>query len=165
VPRDDTAERVRIAYYKAKAANPKLTQREFAAKALPSVTKKERKPESGERYLRLILKGERSGREIVAKGSRTDAGGFRDRFQVVVKDKAGNARSLNLVGLGAKSTLDIPLLETELRNRPELLAAKRDEWARRYKIEQEDFDPDSFEIRRVRRHRKHAAQIVLEHTA
>lgn len=156
VKRDPDAERITAAYHRAKAANPKLTQRQFAEKALPKLSGKKRKPSSGERYLRFLLKGERSGSELMERAEETLPGGRRDAFQVIVPDAEGNERSFDLTVEGGRSTLDIPLIEQQLRDDPSILAAKRDEWARRYALKGTDLRIDKFTVRRVRRHRKHA---------
>lgn len=162
--RDPDAERITAAYHRAKAANPKLTQRQFAEKVLPKLSGKKRKPASGERYLRFLLKGERSGSELMARAEETLPGGQADAFQVIVPDAEGNERSFDLTAIGGRSTLDIPLIEQQLRDDPSILAAKRDEWARRYALKGTDLRIDQFRVRRVRRHRKYGVTLALPHS-
>jgi hypothetical protein len=168
---DPDAQRIAVSYYRAKAANPKLTQREFARKTFPTITERwgdakshseQRRIElSGARYLRLVLEGKRTGRVNVKRGTFVRGGGSPDLFQVFVPIEGGGWKSFDLGAVGARSTFDIPLVETRLREDMSALEAKRRAWAQRYALRDNEINIDSFEVRRVTRHRKHSVSISL----
>ncbi len=168
---DPDAQRIAAAYDAAKRANPRLTQGEFARKTFPTITERygaatsrreQRKIEkSGARYLRLVLEGKRTGRVNVRRGTITRPGGQVDLFQVFVPIAGGGWKSFDLGAVGARSTFDIPLIEEQLRRDPSGLEAKRRAWAERYALRDADIGTDSFEVRRVTRHRRHAVHISL----
>jgi hypothetical protein len=167
---DPDAQRIAAAYYRAKAANPKLTQGEFARKSFPTIserygeaksrTKQKSIENSGARYLRLVLEGKRTGRVNVKRSMATRPGGQNDLFQVFVP-VGGDWKSFDLTAIGARSTFDIPLIEAQLRADPSALLTKRDAWAQRYAIRPNKIDTDAFEVRRVQRHRRHRVRISL----
>lgn len=156
---DANAQRIASAYLRAKAANPKLTQKEFARKAMPTVAKrwrdaktpaeKRRIEESGARYLRLVLEGKRTGRVNVERAVPKKRGASRTLFQIIVRDKHGNARSFNITSEGSYSALDIPYIEQQLRESPEILDARRREWAYRYADDFADFDIDDVSVEKI----------------
>lgn len=111
---DPNAVRIANAYYKAKILHPDLTQAQFAATALPSVSGKQRSPESGARYLRLILANARgkqshyqtrTGAKIVARANIHRA--EPNIYQVHVRMTNGEQRSFNVVSPEFTSQLDV----------------------------------------------------------
>lgn len=166
-----SADRVARAYYQAKIANPKMTQGEFARKAMPTIQRrydeakspaeKRRIEESGSRYLRLVLEGKRTGRVNVEQAGRYRAGRGDDLYQVLVTDTKGIKRSFNLVGINTGSQLDVPLVEAALRGNPRAIENRIYAWRERYDIEIELEDIADFEVRRVLQHNKHAERISL----
>lgn len=169
------ARAIEQAYYHAKIANPKLTQREFARKALPTIqqryddakspAEKRRIEESGARYLRLVLEGKRTGTKNVGIARKVRIGQGSDQFQATIRDANGNVRSFDIVGIGARSQLDVPLMEAELREHRDIFGRKLTEWTRRYgdafgELDIEDL-LDTLQVRRVLIHRKHAERIAL----
>jgi len=168
---DPDAQRIAQSYRAAKAANPQLTQGEFARKSFPTISERyhdaksrnEQKKieQSGARYLRLVLEGKRTGRINVQRGTATLGGGLPDAYQVFVPVAGGGWKSFDLEAAGGRSTFDIPLLEARLRETPDVLETKRNEWARRYAIQGSELRVENFEVRRVQRHRKRAVHIDL----
>jgi hypothetical protein len=168
---DVAADEIAEAYFTAKVANPKLTQREFARKAMPTIStrydnakskaEKKRIEESGARYLRLVLEGKRTGRVNVERAQQFRAGSGPDLFQVMVRDSKGVMRSFDLSAVGGRSQLDVPLIEQQLRDNPRAIENRIFAWRERYDIEIEIEDIADFEVRRVLVHRKHSERIVL----
>lgn len=168
---DPDAQKIAAAYYRAKLANPKLTQGEFARKTFPTITERhsaaksraeQRKIEqSGARYLRLVLEGKRTGRINVQRGELKRPGGQVDLYQVFVPIAGGGWKSFDLGAIGGRSTFDIPLIEVRLREDMSALDAKRQQWAQRYALRGNEINIEDFEVRRVTRHRKHAVHISL----
>lgn len=172
---DPDARAIQSAYYRAKLANPKLTQREFARKAMPTIQRRyddaksadERRKieQSGARYLRLVLEGKRTGRVNVRQASRAKPGQGHDQFQASIRDASGNVRSFDVYGVGARSQLDVPFMETQLRTHREIFDRKLAEWRSRYADAFGEMDVDdmldTLQIRRVLTFRKHAERIVL----
>lgn len=168
---DVAADEIAEAYFAAKVANPKLTQREFARKAMPTVStrydnaktkkEKERIEESGARYLRLVLEGKRTGRVNVERAQQFRGGQGADQYQVMVRDSKGVVRSFDLTAVGARSQLDVPLIEQQLRVNPQAIQNRIYAWRERYNVEIEIEDIADFEVRRVLVHRKHAETIVM----
>lgn len=166
-----SADRIAAAYVAAKMANPKLTQREFARKAMPTIANRyqeaktpaeRRKIEnSGARYLRLVLQGKRSGRVNVEQAARFRPGQSTDLYQVRVTDSKGIVRSFNLVGINTRSQLDLPLVEAKLREDMRPIENRIWAWRERYDIEIELDDIADWEVRRVLTHRRHAERIIL----
>lgn len=141
------------AWFRAKAANPKLTQREFEIKAL------DRNPKKADgRYLRLILEGKRSGRILVREAYETPGGGMANVFNISMPDAEGNVRSFNIYaepppGQARFSRLDVPVVEQRIREHPEILESKAAQFARRYNVKQSDIRTDRFNVHRVVRQR------------
>jgi hypothetical protein len=168
---DPDAQRIQAAYDRAKIANPKLTQGEFARKTFPTISERygEAKSrgeqrdieKSGARYLRLVLEGKRTGRVNVRRATFTRPGGQNDLFQVFVPIAGGGWKSFDLGAVGARSTFDIPLIEEQLRRDASGLEAKQREWSQRYALTGNDIRIEGFEVRRVTRHRRHAVHISL----
>lgn len=168
-PRSRDARYIADAYYRAKTANPRLTQGEFARKSFPTIAERyanarngaERKriEQSGARYLRLVLEGKRTGAVNVKRGTRSK--GFPDLFQVFVPVQGGGWKSFDLGAAGARSTFDIPLVEQRLRENSAPLEARARIWAQRYALAQSELRIDNFEVRRVTKHRRHAEYIDL----
>jgi hypothetical protein len=160
------------AWREAKAANPKLTQEEFARRALPSPKHKQRAKGSGARYLRKILRGERTGAELYREGRATPPSGQSDLFQVDVccpatEDTPGAeeisrrwyiCRSFDLEAIGARSTLDVFAIERH----PEIrraVSAKMAQWRSEYS----EFGcaKPLVTVRRVRKHTKYSETVVI----
>lgn len=146
-------------YRAAKRANPKMTQGDFAVMTHPTISaryhaassasEKRRIKESGARYIRLELAGERSGRTNVQMG-RIGHGG---RYQVFTP-VGDEWKSFNLLtGSKFRSTFDIPELTIRLQ-RGQVLKEKQAEFARRYKIRRNEIDIDNIEVRRIQRYKK-----------
>lgn len=167
----ESADEIAEAWFAAKVANPKITQKEFARKAMPTVStrydnaktkkEKERIEESGARYLRLVLEGKRTGRVNVERAHQYRAGSGGDLYQVMVTDSKGITRSFDLGAVGSRSQLDVPLIEQQLRDNPQPILTRINQWRERYNVEIEIEDIADFEVRRVLIHRKHAEHIVL----
>lgn len=138
---DRASREVRDAWFRAKAADPTLTQKRFEKEALG------RENPDG-RYLRLILEGKRSGRLIVREQTAVPGGGSSSLYQAVFTDRSGNVRSFNVVGAGASGGLAAPLVHDSLVRSgvPSAVIAK---WAAKYDIDMGDIDPDSLTVRRV----------------
>lgn len=168
---DASALQVETAYRRAKAANPKLTQGEFARKALPTVSTRyddaksdaERRKieQSGARYLRLVMEGKRTGRVNVEQAGRFRPGSSRDLYQVMVTDSKGVKRSFNLIGINTRSQLDLPLVEAKLRDDMRAIEERIAAWRDRYNIELELDDIADWDVRRVLTHRRHAETIAI----
>lgn len=172
---DANAQEIASAYYRAKIVNPKLTQREFARKGMPTISaryqeaesaaERKRIEQSGARYLRLVLEGKRTGRVNVEKAKRFRPGQGSDQFQVFLRDKMGVPRSFDLTAVGARSQLDVPTVEAQLRNNPAAIAKRIAQWRERYAeldIDEDDIADMEFEVRRVQIFRKHAERINLD---
>lgn len=113
------------------------------------------------RYFRMIRDGERSGDDLWAEAAQHYGGGRSDIFQVEMPDAHGNWRSFNLSAVNARSKFDIPTIEAQLRNDPDLLDRKVREWERRYDIKAGDLDSSRFRVRRILSVRKPLARLVI----
>jgi hypothetical protein len=163
---------IAAAYQRAKRNDPTITQGQYAVRAYPTISERYRHATtdaerrrielSGARYHRLVLAGQRSGRVNIERGAAVRTGGSVDLFQVFIPVSGQKEWvSFDLTGIGAKSTFDIPSIEAQLRNNPDILARKAAQFARRYDLQRSDLHAEAFEIRRVTRHRKRAERIVI----
>jgi hypothetical protein len=149
---EQSSKEVRDAWFRAKAANPSLTQRQFEREAMGVENP------TG-RYLRLVLEGKRSGRLIVREQTAVQPGGARGLFQLVIRDKSGNViGSRNVIGGGTTTGLDAPLVHQRLSQQGELQAIL-DEFARRYSVQPDDIDEDDFEVRKITTYRRPAIRV------
>lgn len=168
--RDDEA-RLRIleAYERAKAADPTLTQGEFMMRGAPgsSLVRRDKNgnpiirngktiPAAGHfkseasaaRYFRKIKTGERTGAAMERAG-RAPRGNY--QFRVRVDDRY---ISQNVIATGMSSTFDTAFVEAELkgprRRDVEKIVAR---YRARYGKEEAAFDPNTMDVRPIRRAR------------
>lgn len=166
---------IAAAYQRAKLADPSLTQGEYAVRAYPTISERYEKArrradakemrrieQSGARYHRLVLKGQRTGHVNIERGAANRTGGQVDLFQVFVPYGDDKYASFDLTAVGARSSFDIPTIEARLRANPELLGKKARQWARRYDISMNDLQTSDFSVRHVTRHRRLSERIVVE---
>jgi len=154
----DTRSEILTRWRAAKKADPSLTRGEFMMKGSPGHYKNKN---SAAAYLRVLESGKRSGSVLWAQSTRTEAGASASDYQVMVKDRSGNARSFDLTVVGGGSTFDVPVVETRLKADRKALVKKQRAWARRYAIDKNDLFIDDITVRRVSRHRKRAEVLSL----
>lgn len=156
--RDSNARfRILEAYARAKEANPSLTQAEFMRAGTRGLKAgKFTTDDSAARYLRKIIKGERTGGAMYREGTQLKPGRGVGLFQFRVTTGEGKVISQNIaVAGGAASTFDNAAVEYELRHsHRERIEAIIAHYRERYGQEAVEIDLDSLETRPIHHQRR-----------